>query len=106
MTSEETVLRGNKVWPIVLWSAPSLLGFALFLVSFPIDRVNPFWPHLSFAEIFVYWFGLITPVTTVIGIVILVKRGRSLATFPKVMAWLTIALSLLANLFVLLGMIG
>jgi hypothetical protein len=106
MTSEEVVLRENKLWPILLWSSPSWLGFALFLVSFPIDRVIPFWPHLSLAEIFVYWFGLITPVTTMTGIVILVKRRRSLATLPKVIASLTIVISVLANLFVLLGMIG
>ena len=106
MTSEEVVLPENKLSPILLCCSPSLLAFALFLVSFPIDRVIPFWPHLSLAEIYVYWFGLVTPVTTVIGIVILVTRRRSLPTFPKVMAWLTITISVLANLFVLLGMIG
>jgi hypothetical protein len=105
-TSEEVVLPENKQSPILLCCSPSLLAFALFLVSFPIDRVIPFWPHLSLAEIYVYWFGLVTPVTTVIGIVILVTRRRSLPTFPKVMAWLTITISVLANLFVLLGMIG
>ena len=102
--AEEVVLRENMLRPILLWCSPSLLGFPVFLVSFPIDRVIPFWPHLTVAEIFLYWFGLITPIATVIGIVVLLKRRRGLATFPKAMAWLTITISVLANLFVLLGM--
>jgi len=105
-SSEEVSLTENRVWSVLLWCAPSLLGFALFLVSFPIDRIVPFWPHLSIAEIFLYWFVFIAPITTVIGIVILMKRRRGLATFPKVAAWLAITISVLANLFVLLGMIG
>ena len=109
MTSEEVVLPENKLSPILLCCSPSLLGCWPSLCSlfrFRLTVFIPFWPHLSLAEIYVYWFGLVTPVTTVIGIVILVKRRRSLPTFPKVMAWQTITISVLANLFVLLGMMG
>ncbi|HLW86385.1 MAG TPA: hypothetical protein VKR60_14295 [Candidatus Sulfotelmatobacter sp.] len=105
-SSGDAVLRQNKLRPVLLWCSPSLLGFALFLVSFPIYRVIPFWPRLSLAEIFLYWFVFITPVTTLIGTVILIKRRRRVATLPKVMAWFTITVSVLANLFVILGMIG
>jgi hypothetical protein len=105
-SSEVAVLRERNLWPALFWCLPSLLGFALFLLSFPIDRRLAFWPHLDIAEIFALWFLFVTPVTTVIAIVILVKRRRRIARFPKVMAWLTIIVSVLANLFVLLGMAG
>jgi len=103
---EDTPVRQGKVWTALVWCLPSLLGFALFLLSFPIDRQIPFWPHLSLAEIFTLWFFFITPVTTVIAIVVLIKRGRlgRIALFGRVLAWLVITFSVLANVFILVGM--
>ena len=45
----------------------------LFRVWLFIDRVSQFWPHLTVAEIFLFWSGLMTPVATVIGIVVLLE---------------------------------
>jgi hypothetical protein len=105
-SSEETFSRQGKVGAALVWCLPSLLGFALFLLSFPIDRQIRFWPFLSLADIFALWFLLITPVTTVIAIVMLIKRGRSgrIAVFIRVLAWLMITFSVLANVLILLGM--
>jgi hypothetical protein len=67
MTSEEVVLPENKLSPILLCCSPSLLGCWPSLCSlfrFRLTVFIPFWPHLSLAEIYVYWFGLVTPVTT------------------------------------------
>ena len=85
---------------------PSLVAFAPFLVSFPIDRQVPFWPHLQIAEIFAMWFVLVTPATTIAAIVLLIMRRRRIATLPKSVGWLAVTVSILANAFVLLGMAG
>jgi hypothetical protein len=96
----------SKIWSPLLWCLPSLLGFALFLVAFPIDRRIPFWPRWDLAEIFTLWFLLITPVATLIAIVKLTKRKRRscASPFAKSLAWGVIAVSLLVNAFVLFGM--
>ena len=105
-SSEETPFRQSKVWTALVWCLPSLLGFTLFLLSFPIYRQITFWPHLSLADIFTLWFLFITPITTVIAIVMLIKRGRSgrIAIFIRMLAWLTITFSVLANVLILVGM--
>jgi len=104
-SSEETPVR-QKVWTALVWCLPSLLGFALFLLSFPIDRQIPFWPHLSLADIFTLWFLFIMPITTVIAIAMLIKRGRAgrIAVFLRILAWLVITFSVLANMLILVGM--
>jgi hypothetical protein len=51
-SSERVLLPEIEVWPVLAFCAPALLGFALFFVSFPIDRQIPFWPHLNLAELF------------------------------------------------------
>jgi hypothetical protein len=96
----------SRSWRPLFWCFPSLGGLALFLCSFPIDRQIPFWPHLQIAEIFAYWFVFIAPVTTVIATVLLVMRRRRIPRLPKVVGWLAISMSVLANAFVLLGMAG
>src|ERR1700679_1524897 len=53
-----------------------------------------------------HWFVFIAPVTTVIATVLLVMRGRRIPRMPKVIGWLAIVMSVLANAFVLLGMAG
>jgi len=85
-----------------------LLGFLAFLFSFPLDRQISLWPCLSIAEIVVMWFGLITPVTTLIAIVTLIKRRRAggMTTWVKLLAGTVIAVCLVINAFVILGMAG
>jgi len=104
--AEEVLPRRNKVWAVLVWCSPSLLGFVAFLVSFPIYRSIPFWPHLNVAEAYTLWFLFVAPVTTLIAIVVLVKRERlgHIAAFAKLLVWAAIILSLLVNVFVLLGM--
>lgn len=102
----EASVPRNGVWAVLVWCLPSLLGLAFFVLSFPIDRHIPFWPHLSLADIFTLWFFFITPATTAIAIVMLIKRGRSghIAVSMRILAWLAITLSALANILMLLGM--
>ncbi len=88
------------------WCFPALLGFAAFLVPFPIDRRISFWPHPSLAEVFGAWFLFVTPVATTAAIFMLTKRSR-LGTLSSVAKWLlvaAVALAILLNLFVLLGL--
>lgn len=96
----------KAAWPIFGWCLPALGGFVMFLLSFPIDRHIPFWPRLSFAEIFILWFFFVAPIATIIAVVALIRRRRSahVATFTRVLAWTTIAASVLVNAFILVGM--
>jgi len=96
----------TNLWPVFFLSLPCLLAFALFLLSFPIDRPIPFWPHWEIAETFAAWFATVTPVSTLIAVAVLIKRRRGSARPPRVIAWLTITVSVLANAFVLVGMAG
>jgi len=104
--SEETLPRQGEIWSSLRWCLPALLGFLAFLFAFPIDRRIPHWFPLNFAEIFTLWFLFITPVTTVIAIITLIKRKRigRMAPLAKLLTWTAIAVSLVANAFVLLGM--
>jgi hypothetical protein len=96
----------KAAWPIFAWCLPALGGFVMFLLSFPIDRHIPFWPRLSFAEILTLWFLFVAPIATIIAVVALIRRRRSahIATFTRVLAWTIIAVSVLVNAFVLVGM--
>ena len=83
-----------------------MLGFLAFLFAFPIDRRIPHWFPLNFAELFTLWFLFITPVTTIIAIVTLVRRkpiGRK-ALLAKLLTWTAVMVSLVVNALVLLGM--
>jgi len=96
----------KAAWPVFVLCLPALGGFVLFLFSFPIDRQIPFWPRLNVAEVFALWFVFVAPITTVIATVALIRRRRSahIATFTRVLAWTAIALSVLVNVLMLLGM--
>jgi hypothetical protein len=87
---------------------PSLLGFLAFLFSFPVDRQIRFWPHETSAEIFSQWFLFVTPVTTAIAIITLIKRrrAREMALLVKLLSWTAVAVSLVINAIVVLGMSG
>jgi len=103
--AEESSLPQGKIWLSLRWCLPALLGFLAFLVAFPIDRRIPHWSPLNFAELFTLWFLLVTPITTVIAIVTLLKRKRMgrIPPFIRLLAWTAIAVSILLNVFVLLG---
>lgn len=73
--------RESKPWLPVFWCFPALGAFALFLLSFPIDRKVPLWPHLQIAEIFAMWFVFVAPVTTIAAIVLLIMRRRRTTPF-------------------------
>jgi hypothetical protein len=106
MTSQEQPLSRNKVVAVFNWCLPCLLGAVLFLFSFPIDRSIPFWPHMMIVEIFFLWFLFVTPPATVIALVVFMKRKRSdaIPTFTKSLIWTTLALSILVNAFMLIGL--
>lgn len=106
ISSDETALRERGIGSVLLWCSPSLLGLASFLVSFPIYRRTPFWPHLEIAEIFAFWFVFITPVTTVVAIVIFIRRWGGTKGLLRIIGSLAVSVGVLANAFVLLGMAG
>jgi hypothetical protein len=84
---------------------PALLGFVAFLFSFPIYRRIPFWPHLTIADAFTLWFEFVTPITTAIGFVVLMRYRRSgrINKFARTVAWTAITLSVLVNVFMWLA---
>jgi hypothetical protein len=104
--TQEALPRPSKIWSVLVWCSPSLLGFVAFLFSFPIDRSIPIWPHLNIAEIFTLWFLSIAPATTVIAIVVFVKHKTTNPISPSanLLVWAAIIISLLVNTLVLLGM--
>jgi hypothetical protein len=91
--------------PVLVWCLPALISFAIFCVSFPIDRTIPFWAHLNLAEIFALWFLFITPIAVVISIVKFVKyvKAEKRTRMSKFLLLAAITLSVLVNVFVLLG---
>jgi hypothetical protein len=104
--SGETLPRQGNIWFSLRWCLPALFGFFAFLFAFPIDRRIPHWFPLNFAEVFTLWFLFITPVTTVVATVTLIKRKRTgrMAPLATLLTWTAIAVSLVVNAFVLLGM--
>jgi hypothetical protein len=98
--------KSNPMWMPLRWCLPCLLGFAAFLLSFPINRVIPFWPHLSLDALYALWFIFVTPITTAIAIIIHLKRRKTerFTALSKKLVWAAIAASLVANSFVLFGM--
>jgi hypothetical protein len=96
----------SKTLLICAWCLPTLLGIAAFLISFPIDRQVPFWPHLNIAEAFCAWFLLVTPAATTVGIVKL-TRGSRLGQITTTAKWLlltVITIAVLLNVFLLFGL--
>src|SRR5882762_3352610 len=94
-----------QVRRVIMWCLPSLIGFPLFLLSFPIDRAIG-WRQVNVAEVFLFWFLLIAPVGIIIASVNLIRaRKRGVFATPvAVLAWTVITISVLANLFMLLGL--
>jgi hypothetical protein len=77
-----------------------------FVFAFPIDRHIPHWFPLNIAELFAGWFLFVTPLTTVIAGVTLVKGNRTGQKTPvaTLLTWIAIAASLIVNALVLFGM--
>ena len=92
----------NPVWISVRWCLPALLGFVLFLFSFPIDRHVPL-THLTLVDAYALWFVFIAPATTIIAIVTFMRRRRTARMTPwvKSLTWIVIAVSLLVNALML-----
>ena len=91
-----------KAWAVPLWCLPCLLAFALFFFSFPIDRKVPVWPHLNLAELYSLWFLFVTPITTLVAFIVLIRRrwmGPS-----SILAWFLVIASFVVNALVLLGL--
>jgi hypothetical protein len=107
-SSEKALQDQSKTWAPLWWCLPSLFGFLTFLFAFPIDRRIPFWPHISLAEVFTLWFLFMAPVATITAIVTLMKciRAGRIAPGAKLLVWIAIAVSLVVNAFILLGMAG
>jgi hypothetical protein len=82
------------------------LGFLAFILAFPIDRRIPHWFPLNFAELFILWFLFVTPATTIVATVTLIKGKRAgrMAPLATLLTWIAIAASLVVNALVLLGM--
>ena len=78
-----------------------MLAFALFFFSFPINRKIPVWPHLNLAELYSLWFLFVTPITTLIAFIVLIRRrwmGPS-----SILAWFIVVASFVVNALVLWG---
>jgi hypothetical protein len=91
-----------KAWAVSLWCLPCLLAFALFFFSFPIDRKIPVWPRLNLAELYSLWFLFVTPITTLVAVVVLIRRrwmGPS-----SILAWFLVIASFVVNGLVLFGL--
>jgi hypothetical protein len=103
---QEVLAPQAKIWSSLWRCLPALLGFLAFLLAFPIDRRIPHLFPLNFAEIFTLWFLFITPVTTVIAIVTLIKRNGTggMPLRATLLTWTAIVVSLAVNALVLLGM--
>jgi hypothetical protein len=79
-----------------------LLAFALFFLSFPLDRKIPVWPHLNIAELYSIWFLFVTPITTLIAFIVLIRR-RWMGP-GSILEWLLVIASFVVNALVLFGL--
>ena len=65
-------------------------------------RVPDVWPHLNLAELYSIWFLFVTPITTLIAFIVLIRRrwmGPS-----SIPAWFLVIASFVVNALVLLGL--
>jgi hypothetical protein len=104
--SDGVVSDRSKVWRNFIWFFPFFLSFIVFLLSFPIDRQIPFWPHLYLFEAYVDWFLFITPAVTIAGLVsfILQSRRDGSSRTQKWLIAIIFTVAILLNLFILLGL--
>jgi hypothetical protein len=90
--------------PVIVWSLPSLISVLLFACMFPIGRAFSAWPHTVIAEGSFYWFLTITPVTTIVAVVRVMRytRRKQLQAGLQVLGWGLIVLSIMLNGVVLI----
>ena len=103
---EESHPQQGTKWFSFWWCSPALLGFVACLFAFPIERRIPHWFPLNFAEIFTLWFLFVTPVTTMLAIVGVIKHRRTapMAAVATLLTWAAIGASLIVNALILVGM--
>src|SRR5690348_792986 len=91
---------------VIIWSLPSLLSVLLFAFMFPIRHEFYAWPHTAVAEVFFYWFITITPLTTIVAVIRIMRysRRKQLQAGLKALAWGLIGLSIMLNGVVLIGL--
>jgi magnesium-transporting ATPase (P-type) len=104
--SEGAVPDRSNTWRVFFWFLPFFLSFIVFLLSFPIDRRIPFWPHRYLFEVYVDWFLFVTPVVTIVGLVLFILKSRH-GYYSRLQKWLfaiTFLVTILLNPFILLGL--
>jgi hypothetical protein len=97
---------GVNCLDVVIWSLPSLLSVLLFACMFPIGHELHTWPRTAIAEGSFYWFLTITPLTTIVAVVRIMRfsRRKQLQIGLKALAWGLIGLSAMLNGVVLVGL--
>ena len=88
----------------LLWCLPALMVFFLMFAVLPFYSHVPLLPNLLLVDVFFVWFLFVAPVTTV-------KAMRVLNRTPRVgvvywVARVAIAVSVLANILVLISRFG
>jgi len=91
---------------VIIWSLPSLLSVLLFACMFPVGHELYVWPHTAVAEAAFYWFLTITPLTTIVAVVRIMRfsRRKQLQVGLKALGWGLIGLSVTLNGVVLIGL--
>jgi biotin transporter BioY len=101
-TRGQTLLAIKKLWPVLAWCLPSLLG--LGLLSFSIFIADHHRLPGLLEEFYIVWFLFVAPVATLFAFLVFVRRkwtGR-VAILPALLACVVLIASVLANLFALL----
>jgi hypothetical protein len=100
----EAILHRNNFKAVFAWCSATLLPFVLFFSSFPLDRLLPFWPYWNFVTIYSVWFVFVAPVTTLIALILFLKRKRrDMVLSTKWLIWITLIVTVLVNAFMVLG---
>jgi hypothetical protein len=91
---------------VIAWSLPSLVSVLLFACVFPGGHALYAWPHTAIAEGSFYWFLTITPLTTIVAVVRVMRftRRKQLQFGLQTLAWGLIVLSIMLNGVVLIGL--
>src|SRR5262249_7626035 len=84
---------------VIVWNLPSLISVLLFACLFPIGQTLYTWPHTAIAEGSFYWFLTITPLTTIVAVVRVMRLTprNQLQVGLKALGWGMIGLSIMLN---------
>jgi hypothetical protein len=61
-----------------------------------------FWPRLNLAELYSLWFFFVTPITTLVAFIVLMRRRRMGPS--SILAWFLVVASFVVNALVLFGL--